>query len=235
MNIDLMFGLPAQTPEQAVDDLRTAIALRPTHLSWYQLTLEPNTAFHARPPPLPDDEQTWRMQTAGQALLAERGYTQYEVSAYAQGGQICRHNRNYWRFGDYLGIGAGAHGKITDSAVGRIVRRWKKRHPLDYLAAAKDGSWLDGQRQLDADDTVFEFALNRLRLCEGFTLANFGEVCGLPAWRLHARLEQAVGDGLLKEVKGRFCHTPDGWRFLDNLTARFLAEKEDRHARGGTD
>jgi putative oxygen-independent coproporphyrinogen III oxidase len=234
INLDLMFGLPDQSVSQAVDDLCAAIELQPRHLSWYQLTLEPNTLFHARPPSLPDDDARWAMQEQGQSQLAAGGYTQYEVSAYAQPGQRCRHNLNYWRFGDYVGIGAGAHGKVTDGAQGVIQRRWKKRHPRDYLASAGNEARIEGQRQLDANAAVFEFALNRLRLREGFTLKDFSDVCGLNPVRIGPLLEQAVSDGLLSLDDDRVCHTPRGWRFLDNLIERFLTE-ENSHARGHAD
>lgn len=221
-NLDLMFGLPEQTVEQALADLATATGLQPAHLSWYQLTLEPNTLFHSRPPPLPDDEQKWTIQEAGQSQLASQGYTQYEVSAWARNGRACRHNLNYWRFGDYIGIGAGAHGKITDGGHGVILRRWKKRHAQDYLANAGTPACIDGQRQLDAGVAVFEFALNRLRLREGFSLEDFTAVCGLGQERIVPLLEQAAADGLLTLDGDSVRHTEQGWRFLDNLVERFL-------------
>ncbi|HED52287.1 MAG TPA: oxygen-independent coproporphyrinogen III oxidase-like protein, partial [Gammaproteobacteria bacterium] len=214
INLDLMFGLPQQTVKQALDDLDALIALRPDHISWYQLTLEPNTLFHAQPPSLPDDDVRWAMQEQGQIRLAEHGYSQYEVSAFARDRHRCRHNLNYWSFGDYLGIGAGAHGKVSDAARSAITRRWKKRHPKNYLAAASDGSFLDGQRDLERAEAVFEFALNRLRLKQGFTLAEFEAASGLPATDIQALIVRACDDGLLdfdgKQVK----HTDTGWRFL---------------------
>ncbi len=234
INLDLMFGLPAQSVDQAVEDLYAAIELQPQHLSWYQLTLEPNTLFHAQPPPLPDEDRKWTMQEAGQSRLSTGGYTQYEVSAWAQAGRQCRHNLNYWRFGDYIGIGAGAHGKLTDGGHGVIRRRWKKRHPRDYLAAAGGEGGLEGQRELDAAGAVFEFALNRLRLREGFTLTDFSAACGLTPEQIEPILAQAAGDGLLSLDNGRVNHTPRGWRFLDDLVECFLAE-EDQHARGDAD
>lgn len=227
INLDLMFGLPQQTVEQALEDLEALIALQPDHLSWYQLTLEPNTLFHAHPPSLPDDDMRWAMQEQGQTRLAEQGYGQYEVSAFARRGHQCRHNLNYWGFGDYLGIGAGAHGKVTDAARNAITRRWKKRHPKDYLAAASDGSFLDGQRDLEPSEAVFEFALNRLRLKQSFTLAAFEAACGLPATDIRPLITRACDEGLLdfdgKQVK----HTDTGWRFLDNLIERFLPGEAD--------
>lgn len=223
-NLDLMFGLPGQTESQAIDDLQQAIQLQPTHLSWYQLTLEPNTLFHAKPPTLPDADSQWAIQEAGQLQLARHGYTQYEVSAYAQVGQICHHNLNYWKFGDYIGIGAGAHGKITDAGHGVIQRRWKKRHPQDYLSAAGSDAYTDGQRTLTADETVFEFALNNLRLKQGFSLDRFEHNSGLTRERIVPLLRQAQKDGLVKMEKDCVIHSDRGWRFLDNLIERFLIE-----------
>jgi len=233
-NLDLMFALPGQNTEQALADLTTATGLKPAHLSWYQLTIEPNTLFHAHPPALPDEDLTWAIQEAGQSLLAARGYTQYEVSAYARSGRRCRHNLNYWRFGDYIGIGAGAHGKITDGARGGIQRRWKTRHPQAYLASAGSAECIAGRRQLGAADAVFEFALNRLRLRDGFTPGEFAEVTGLDPQRIAPLLEEAAADGLLRLDDGRVHHTERGWRFLDNLIERFLAQ-EGQHARSQPD
>ena len=233
-NLDLMFGLPGQNTGQALADLTTATGLEPAHLSWYQLTIEPNTLFHVHPPALPDEDLKWAIQEAGQSLLAARGYTQYEVSAYARSGQQCRHNLNYWRFGDYLGIGAGAHGKITDGARGVVQRRWKTRHPQAYLASAGSAECIAGRRQLGAADAVFEFALNRLRLREGFTPGEFADVTGLDPQRIAPLLEEAAADGLLRLDDGRVRHTERGWRFLDNLIERFLAE-EGQHARSQPD
>lgn len=223
-NLDLMFGLPGQTVGAAIADLAAATALQPTHLSWYQLTIEPNTLFHARPPVLPDDELKWAIQEAGQSHLRAYDYNQYEVSAYAQPQQRCRHNLNYWRFGDYIGIGAGAHGKLTAAGQGIIERRWKKRHPQDYLATAGTAACVEGQRQLSVADTVFEFALNRLRLREGFTTADFTTACGLEQEHIMPLLEQAIEAELLTLDDTRARHTEQGWRFLDNLIEHFLSE-----------
>jgi oxygen-independent coproporphyrinogen-3 oxidase len=228
-NLDLMFGLPGQPLEQALSDLETALGLHPTHLSWYQLTLEPNTLFYAHPPALPDADEQWNMQQAGQALLHTRGYTQYEVSAYALGGHRCRHNLNYWQFGDYIGIGAGAHGKLTDAGQGRIRRRSKRRHPQTYLETAGSQHCLDEHRQLDAATTVFEFALNRLRLRQAFSLEEFERVSGLPGGRLQPLLQTALDAGLLQADGVSFRHSELGWRFLDNLIEYFLAE-DNEHA-----
>ena len=227
INLDLMFGLPEQSVDQALDDLDALITLQPDHISWYQLTLEPNTLFYHQRPPLPDDDARWAMQEQGQPRLADAGYTQYEVSAYARPGHQCRHNLNYWEFSDYIGIGAGAHGKISDAAHGAITRRSKKRHPKDYLAAARDNRFSDGARELEPREAVFEFALNRLRLKAPFTLDAFEAATGLPAAVIQPLLEHARDNGLLdfdgKQVK----HTPTGWRFLDNLVELFLPGEVD--------
>ncbi len=165
-NLDLMFGLPGQDSAAAVADLQQALTLSPSHLSWYQLTIEPNTAFAHAPPVLPEDEALWAIQTAGQSHLASAGYAQYEVSAYAREGQHsdprCRHNLNYWRFGDYLGIGPGAHGKITHCAEGRIERIWKKRHPREWLQATDPAAMIAGQSDISRSDLVLEFMMNAL-------------------------------------------------------------------------
>jgi putative oxygen-independent coproporphyrinogen III oxidase len=230
INLDLMFGLPGQVRQDALEDLQTALALQPAHLSWYQLTLEPNTLFHARPPQLPNDEEKWEIQRLGQSLLGTHGYTQYEVSAFAQKGRRCRHNLNYWRFGDYIGIGAGSHGKITDAASGRIRRRWKKRHPAAYLAAALSGDSIEGERELSEPEAVFEFALNRLRLRGGFKLGEFESRCGLSADWIVPLIERAEREGLVSVGAEEVSHTAKGWLFLDDLVERFLPE-EVHHAR----
>ncbi|MDH3832262.1 MAG: oxygen-independent coproporphyrinogen III oxidase-like protein, partial [Gammaproteobacteria bacterium] len=191
----------------------------------YQLTLEPNTLFHARPPKLPDEDSKWSMQEAGQSQLAAHGYTQYEVSAYAQPGRTCYHNLNYWGFGDYIGIGAGAHGKITDGGHGVIRRRWKKRHPQEYLGTAGSEAGIDGQRTLTPDEAVFEFALNSLRLRQGFSLDAFEYSSGLTREHIMPLLEKAQIDGLLTVEQDRVIHSDQGWRFLDNLIEHFLAEE----------
>ena len=227
VNLDLMFGLPQQTAAQAIEDLQAVIELRPAHLSWYQLTLEPNTLFHAQPPPLPDHDLIWEMQGQGRSLLAEHGYTQYEVSAYAQTGKRCHHNLNYWLFGDYIGIGAGAHGKITAAGEGTILRSWKTRHPTNYLETAGTGQCLDGQRQLGESETLFEFALNRLRLRQGFKLSEFEEASGLERRWIVPIVRQAQTDGLLTLNGDHVQHTEKGWHYLNELLERFLPEEDD--------
>ena len=200
INLDLMFALPQQTPGQALSDLRAACALAPEHLSYYQLTLEPNTEFAAHPPPLPDDEAAWAMQLGGQALLADHGYAQYEVSAYAQAGRQCRHNRNYWEFGDYLGIGAGAHGKRSGPA--GIVRRARHKHPRTYLESAGTAAAIQEERTVAQAELPFEFAMNALRLNQGFGTAEFERRTGLAAAALDAALNRARQKGLIEEEGG---------------------------------
>ncbi|MFQ5642508.1 MAG: radical SAM family heme chaperone HemW [Thiogranum sp.] len=232
-NLDLMFGLPGQNIAQCRDDLTAAIGLQPTHLSWYQLTLEPNTRFYAHPPPLPDNDSLWDMQEQGHSLLAAHGYTQYEVSAFARSGRRCRHNLNYWRFGDYIGIGAGAHGKITDGGRGIITRYRKQRHPQAWLESAGSEQCIAGQHVLTEAEAIFEFALNRLRLRQGFDLADFEAVCGLQRSHLLPPLQRAADDGLLLLEDNRVQHTRQGWRFMNNLLERFLPE-ETQHDAGST-
>ena len=229
-NLDLMFGLPGQTTEQAVADMRTAIGLRPTHLSAYQLTIEPNTLFHARPPKLPDDDTIWEMQQAIQDLLAENGFKQYEVSAYARPGFECRHNLNYWTFGDYLGIGAGAHGKITESE--GIARLWKVKNPKDYLAKAGTTGALGGEQRLTPRDVTAEFMLNALRLKDGFSLHLFPERTGLSIGAIRTTLADARTRGLLEPDDALVRPTELGYRFLNDLAALFLTEDRARPAAG---
>ena len=219
-NLDLMFGLPQQTLDEALADLRTALALNPAHLSVYQLTLEPNTLFHAQPPALPDDDVIAAMQDALQTELADAGFAQYEVSAYARAGRRCRHNLNYWQFGDYLGIGAGAHAKITHAE--GITRLWKVKQPRDYLEKTGTPAVLGGEQQLGKDDAVFEFMLNALRLTEGVPTILFGERTGLDSACLQKPLTQAVTRGLLEPDLDHIRPTPLGRRFLNDLIALFL-------------
>jgi len=221
-NLDLMFGLPQQTLDEALADLRTALALQPAHLSVYQLTLEPNTLFHAQPPALPDEDTIAIMQEALQTELSDSDFSRYEVSAYARAGRRCRHNLNYWQFGDYLGIGAGAHAKITD-AVG-ITRLWKVKQPRDFLATAGTAAALGGELRPGTDDAAFEFMLNALRLTEGFSPALFSERAGLPLAMLEPALTQATERGLLVQSADAIRATPLGQRFLNDVIALFLPE-----------
>lgn len=222
INLDLMFGLPGQTVDQALADLEAAFALEPTHLSFYQLTLEPNTLFYKYPPPLPEDEALWAIQQAGQSLLLQRGYAQYEVSAYARDGARCRHNLNYWRFGDYLGIGAGAHGKITDMPTRTFLRTAKIRHPVHYLEAAGDPVRQGSRTFIPEAELRCEFLMNALRLREGFATELFSQRTGLPHTALEPELSTTVTEGLLDYEKGRIRCTPAGFNFLDTVLQRFL-------------
>ena len=218
-NLDLMHGLPGQDVAAALDDLRTAIAQAPTHLSWYQLTMEPNTVFWNQPPELPEDDTLWDIQEAGQALLAEHGYGQYETSAYAQDNHRARHNLNYWTFGDFLGIGAGAHAKLS-SADGQIRRTWKTRLPKDYLDSSK--VFQAGERVLTADELPFEFLMNALRLTEGVPSQLFCQRTGLPLDSLAEGRRLAEQQGLLESDPARLCATPRGQLFLNDLLQCFL-------------
>lgn len=220
INLDLMYGLPGQSREKALDDLRLALTLDPTHVSWYQLTIEPNTAFHHRPPPaLPGDDRLANMEEAGCALLADR-FVRYEVSAYARDGRRCRHNLNYWRFGDYIGIGAGAHGKLTDAA-GRVERHRKHRHPAAYMKAAEAGDARSGSTLLQDEDLVLEFMMNALRLTEGVRATLFAERTGLSLEAVQPRLTLARDRGLLEEDEDRIRATEKGARFLNDLLMIF--------------
>jgi oxygen-independent coproporphyrinogen-3 oxidase len=220
LNLDLMHGLPDQTVGDALADLGTALARGPEHLSWYQLTLEPNTAFAAAPPVLPDEDRVAAIQDEGLALLADAGFEHYEVSAHSRPGRRCRHNLNYWQFGDYLGIGAGAHGKLT-LADGRIQRRWKVRHPADYLARSQADGALAGTVILGPADLPVEFALNALRLADGVPTALYPERTGLPIGTLATGRDRALALGLLDPDPVRFAPTDLGWRFLNRLIGLF--------------
>ena len=219
-NIDLMHGLPDQTEAQALNDLQTAIDLNPTHLSWYQLTIEPNTVFYSKPPPLPEDETLWNIQEAGQQLLALRGYRQYEISAYSQPGKQCRHNLNYWQFGDYLALGAGAHGKITLPNDNRIIRYQKTRLPKNYLNSAKP---FTAQTQTIAtEDLPFEFFMNSFRLSGGANKQAFRDYTGLSETAVHNPIQQAIQKGLIHDTSSHWIPTEKGLLYLNNLLQLFL-------------
>jgi putative oxygen-independent coproporphyrinogen III oxidase len=225
-NLDLMYALPDQTLEEALIDVRTACALGPSHISYYQLTLEPGTVFHSRPPPLPDDDAAWRIQSAGQRLLAEAGYQQYEVSAYARSDARCRHNLNYWLFGDYVGVGAGAHGKISRAEPLRVLRTVKPKQPREYqeqIRRAADIAALGETTAVADSDLPFEFMLNALRLNEGFTVRDYENRTGLPISGLRGPLLAAQQRGLLAVTASGWQPTDLGLRFLNDLQASFLA------------
>ena len=220
-NLDLMYALPDQSLQAALGDVARAAALKPAHISHYQLTLEPNTLFYAHPPTLPDDDTAWAMQEACQAALAERGYRQYEVSAYAQAGRECRHNLNYWRFGDYLGVGAGAHGKLTDVS-GQVTRLWKVKHPESYLKSAGGPEGLGGVNEVGAVDLAFEFMLNRLRLMESFDESEFEAATGLPRRVIAPGLARARSLDFLEATATSWRITARGHAYLNDLQSVFL-------------
>ncbi len=223
LNIDLMYALPGQTLAMALDDVERGIALQPTHVSHYQLTLEPNTVFAARPPRgIPDDDSAWDMQEQCQERLASAGYAQYETSAYAKTGHRCAHNLNYWQFGDYLGIGAGAHGKLTLGASQQVLRRWKPKHPTVYLANAGTAAGIGGDEILDATRLPFDFMLNALRLNEGVPLAMFEARTGLPPSAIAAPLALARARGLLEADDAWLRPTELGRRFANDVIGLFL-------------
>lgn len=221
-NLDLMFGLPGQTVDGALKDIQTAIALQPAHISFYQLTLEPNTVFYKYPPPLPEDETLWQIQKHGQAQLEEHGYQHYEVSAYGRHGFACRHNVNYWQFGDYLGIGAGAHGKITNLERQTIDRLWKVKRPGHYMKTAGTAECIGGKSTIDPRHLPLEFLMNNLRLKQGFRAEQFEERTGLPLEALEPALSECVEEGLLIKQNGCIGCTETGWNFLNEVLERFM-------------
>jgi putative oxygen-independent coproporphyrinogen III oxidase len=219
-NLDLMYALPDQSTEQALDDVDAAMALSPTHISHYQLTLEPGTVFYHRPPPLPDSDTSWRMQVECQERLAVRGYVQYEVSAYAQAQRQSVHNLNYWRFGDYLGVGAGAHGKLTIGS--SIVRTARVRQPREYLMRSP-AERAAARETVDPNDLPFEFMLNALRLIEGFEESSFEARTGLHFATIAATIARAERQGLLQAAGPAHWRASEfGQRFLNDLQALFL-------------
>jgi oxygen-independent coproporphyrinogen-3 oxidase len=223
LNLDLMYALPGQSLAMALHDLERAFALQPAHVSHYQLTLEPNTVFFARPPQgIPEEDDAYDMQEACQAALAAAGYAHYEVSAYARPGRQCAHNLNYWRYGDYLGIGAGAHGKISSGAGQNILRRWKVKHPTTYLASAGTQAGIGGDDEIAPARRPFEYMLNLLRLKEGFALRDFQVRTGLPAAHIAAPLAEAEAKGWLRVEAERVVPTPLGLRFANDVMALFL-------------
>ncbi|UUO24888.1 radical SAM family heme chaperone HemW [Colwellia sp. M166] len=219
-NLDLMHGLPDQSVEHALDDLKTAISLNPTHISWYQLTIEPNTAFHSKPPKLPQDEVLWNIQDQGIALLNQAGYQQYEISAYSKPEYQCQHNLNYWQFGDYLGIGCGAHGKITDVDHQKIYRTVKVKHPKGYLDTSRKA--LDKLHTVTAEELSFEYMMNRLRLFSGFSLDDYQAYTGLNTDTVLPTLLQAKTKGLMEFDGTLWSVSKLGHRYLNDLLEMFL-------------
>ena len=237
INIDLMYGLPGQTVEDAMSDLDRAVSLEPAHISWYQLTIEPNTVFHARPPPLPDDDLVWQMQSGGADYLNRQRYRQYEVSAWSREGRACRHNLNYWEFGDYIGIGAGAHGKSTtrtstptaNAAPFRcepeqtsITRQSRLRVPASYIRNAGTDSAIADTKVLTKEDCILEFMLNALRLNDGVPQDYFSKRTGLSADTIRASVDAAKNEGLLEAEQGMLKATEKGSRYLNDLLQYFM-------------
>lgn len=218
INLDLMFGLPEQTEDEAVADVQTALVFSPSHLSFYQLTLEPNTLFHRYPPALPDDDSIYSLQKQCQQQLAAAGFQQYEISAYSQPGKACRHNLNYWQFGDYLGIGAGAHGKITQALPDKIMRTQKLKNPRQY----QPGAEIRHMQTIEKDALALEFMMNQLRLKQGFQWAAFSARTGLSPQLLEPELSSCIAEGLLTMTDERVFCTEKGWDFLDAILERFV-------------
>lgn len=221
-NLDLMHGLPDQSLDDALYDLQQAIDCAPPHLSWYQLTIEPNTAFASKPPKLPEDDTLWEIYEQGHAMLTAKGYQQYEISAYAKAGYQCRHNLNYWRFGDYLGIGCGAHGKVTDLTNQQILRTAKVKHPKGYLDPSRP--YLDEQWQVSADDLPLEYFMNRFRLFEPAPKAEFEAYTGLELERVETMLTIAQSKELIEDLGDSWQLTPLGHRYLNVLLELFMDE-----------
>ena len=222
-NLDLMFALPNQTLAQSAHDIETALSFAPTHISAYHLTLEPNTVFAKYPPPLPDDDSAFAMQENIQAQLAAAGFEAYEVSAYAQPQRRSQHNLNYWRFGDYLGLGAGAHSKLSFPE--RVVRQVRYAQPESYMKRALEGSAVSEQHEVAPEELGFEFMLNALRLRDGVATALFSERTGLPLTAITEPIQRAVNKGLLTPDPTRLQATELGQRFLNDLQALFLVDK----------
>ncbi|MGS2720715.1 radical SAM family heme chaperone HemW [Paraglaciecola aestuariivivens] len=215
-NLDLMHGLPKQSLEDALFDLQTAISQKPPHLSWYQLTIEPNTQFHSKPPTLPADDMLWDIQEQGDTLLRQAGFEQYEISAYSQPGQQCLHNLNYWRFGDYLGIGCGAHGKITLADKQQIIRTVKVKHPKGYMDFTR--AYTDSSKVVQDADLPFEFFMNRFRLVEPCPKTDYQDFTGLALDAYtNSNLAKAREKGLLTETAEHWQVTPLGRRYLNTL------------------
>lgn len=219
-NIDLMHSLPKQGVSDALGDLKKAIELAPPHLSWYQLTIEPNTQFHSRPPTIPDDEILADIYDEGRKVLQDAGYIQYEISAFAKPSYQCNHNLNYWRFGDYIGIGCGAHGKITDLEKQQVLRSSKVKHPKGYLNPEKEYTF--DRWAIDSDDMALEFFMNRFRLIEPCPRRDFADYTGLSEQAIAKPMHQAIQKGLIKQTDEYWQVTPLGQRFLNELLNLFM-------------
>jgi oxygen-independent coproporphyrinogen-3 oxidase len=221
-NLDLMYALPGQTPEQSLEDVERAIAAEPTHISFYHLTIEPNTMFAAKPPTLPADDAAWDMQQAGLERLESAGYEQYEISAFAQKDKQSRHNLNYWRYGDFVAIGAGAHGKVTLPAEQAVSRYIKHKSPKRYLQCLQEGDWRIDERNIAPQERIFEFFLNQLRLKHGVYIDDFSPRTGLPWKDVESRVFEATNKGLLEQDGQRLKPTQLGWKFVNDIQQIFL-------------
>ncbi len=220
-NTDLMHGLPEQSLENALEDINQAISLSPPHVSWYQLTIEPNTLFHSKPPSLPDDDILWDIQIAGQTLLEQHGYEQYEISGYSKKGHQCQHNLNYWRFGDYIGIGCGAHGKLSDTANKKIIRTVKVKHPKGYMDLTNP--YLYEKNEIENEDLPFEFFMNRFRLVEACPIEHYERYTfsQLPK-STELSLQIAQDKGLISISDNNWTVTSTGRRYLNSLLEEFV-------------
>jgi len=218
-NIDIMHGLPNQTTADGLNDISQAIAMQPTHISWYQLTIEPNTLFAVKTPTLPNEQTLEEIEILGKKLLASAGFNQYEVSAYAKGRKKSIHNSNYWTFGDYIGIGAGAHSKITNLTTKEVKRAWKQKHPKIYTQADK---LIQGQSTLSKDDLIYEFMLNALRLKNGFDLDTFRQQTFLDVDVLSTKIEHGITKGLLEKSDNHIKPTDKGYLFLNDCVNLFV-------------
>ncbi len=221
-NLDLMYALPGQTRTQSLQDVELALAARPTHISFYHLTIEPNTLFAARPPELPVDDDAWDMQQAGLEALESAGYLQYEISAFAQPDRQSRHNLNYWRYGDYVAIGAGAHGKVTLPAEQVVSRYIKHKSPKRYLQGMQKGDWRASEQIVSAPERIFEFFVNQLRLRHGVHIDDFSPRTGLQWDEVQPQVSQAISRGLLEQTGGRLKPTQLGWKFVNDTQQLFL-------------
>jgi oxygen-independent coproporphyrinogen-3 oxidase len=236
INIDLMFGLPGQTYAEALHDIDTAIALSPTHISYYELTLEPNTYFAKYPPALPPDDTRWQIHEEAIDRLSVHGYGRYEISAYAKSQHQSEHNKNYWLFGDYVGIGAGAHGKVSFADSGKIERSWKHKHPTRYMDSMSrniqqpntvaGSPFMGGLDPIATEDTAIEFMMNALRLKDGFEIPLFQQHTGVTIDRWQQAIQQSIDAGLLQQSGLRLHATQEGFNFLNDLVAYFIPDNE---------
>ena len=226
INLDLMFGLPSQSVKQALQDVEQAIALGPEHLSYYQLTIEPNTFYYTKPPTLPESDLIFQMQNEAQQLIADNNFSQYEVSAYSRPNKQCMHNRNYWEFGDYLGIGAGAHSKLTDVNQQKIIRLIKEKHPREYISKALGVEVIVSEQDLSRKDLAIEFMMNALRLSDGFSTSLYNERTGLPITTIEAPLRTAEQQGFIEWGVNTITPNDKGKLFLNDLLELFLLDND---------